>query len=79
MKIGRLRIELNISWEPSLNKDIKKLLKGGHRLFAIKLYKDKTGVGLKEAVEYIDNILTCDLELNKQFHESRNNLINNLR
>lgn len=39
-----------------INRTIFELLEKDHKISAIKYYKDKTGVGLAEAKEYVDNI-----------------------
>lgn len=36
--------------------EVARLAKGGSKLAAVKLYKDLTGVGLKEAKDYVDSL-----------------------
>ena len=54
MKIGRLTIEFHISWEGSYMKKVKAALKNGEKLNAIKIYKDATGMGLRDAKDAVD-------------------------
>jgi ribosomal protein L7/L12 len=56
MKIGRLTIEVNVSWENSYMKQVKKALREGRKLAAIKIYKDATGQGLRESKDVIDKL-----------------------
>lgn len=71
-KLGKYCFEIvfKITIEESFINEVKALLRNGNKLKAIKLYKEKTFLGLKESKEAVDNILNSDLELNKQYHES---------
>ncbi len=40
--------------EPPIDDEIKNLVEEGKKIKAIKIYRQATGVGLKEAKEYID-------------------------
>jgi ribosomal protein L7/L12 len=54
MKIGRLNIELNIFWEGKYMNQVKNALRNGYKLQAIKIYKEATGLGLKESKDAVD-------------------------
>ena len=56
MKIGRLniKIKINISWEGKYMNEIKNALREGHKIQAIKIYKEATGLGLKESKDAVD-------------------------
>jgi ribosomal protein L7/L12 len=56
MKIGRLTIEFNISWDGSYMSRVKRALRKGFKLSAIKIYKDATGLGLKESKDTVDKL-----------------------
>lgn len=43
--------------EPSVDEEIKNLVANGEKIKAIKKYRDLTGVGLKEAKDYIDKLM----------------------
>lgn len=42
--------------EPPVDEELKSLISDGQKIRAIKRYRDFTGVGLKEAKDYIDNL-----------------------
>lgn len=82
IRIGKLTIEMSISWnkkklseEEILLRDkpymaeVIKALRDGYKLMAIKIYKDATNAGLKEAKEYIDSL--CPKYLNNSVPEGR--------
>ncbi len=52
----QLRINLAEDLEPVNLREIQQLLRNGEKNKAIKLYRRKTGCGLKEAVEFIKSI-----------------------
>lgn len=56
IKIGKLTIEVSISWDPTYKKQIIKLIREGRKLEAIKIYKDATGLGLLESKNYVESI-----------------------
>jgi ribosomal protein L7/L12 len=43
--------------EPSYMSEVKKALGEGHKLLAIKLYKDGKNIGLREAKDYVFDVL----------------------
>lgn len=42
--------------EPSIDEELKNIISDGKKIKAVKRYRDFTGVGLKEAKDYIDNL-----------------------
>lgn len=60
MRIGKLIIEFHkpvtFKIEGKYMGEIKKALKGGYKLQAIKIYKDATGKGLKESKDFVDSL-----------------------
>lgn len=42
--------------DESLNEELRRLLEKGNKIDAIRLYYDTTGVGLKEAMQYVDKV-----------------------
>jgi ribosomal protein L7/L12 len=56
MKIGRLTIKFNISWDGAYMSKVKRSLRKGHKLEAIKIYKDATGLGLRESKDAVDKL-----------------------
>jgi ribosomal protein L7/L12 len=54
--IGKLTVEVRITCEKKYMGEIRKALREGRKLRALKIYKDATGVTLKEAKEYIDTL-----------------------
>lgn len=63
--IGKLTIEVNISWKKSYMSQIISALRGGYKLRAIKIYKDATGVSLIESKDYIESLCPKYLDKNK--------------
>jgi hypothetical protein len=59
IKLGKFEIEINISlsWEKNYLKQVKQALREGRRLQALKIYKDATGLGLKDSKEAVDLLL----------------------
>lgn len=58
IRIGKLTIELKgtISWEKPFMKRVYDAIRQGRKLEAIKIYKDNTGMGLKDSKDFIDSI-----------------------
>lgn len=56
MKIGKLKIEIKITREDNFMNEVKYELSKGHKLKAIKIYKDATGKHLRESKEFIDTL-----------------------
>ena len=59
IKLGKFEIEINISlsWEKNYLKQVKQALREGRRLQAVKIYKDATGLGLKDSKDAVDLLL----------------------
>jgi len=59
LTIGKLNIEINLSlsWEKNYMREVKQALREGRRLQAVKIYKDATGLGLKDSKEAVDLLL----------------------
>ena len=59
IKLGKLNIEFNLSlnWEKPYLKQVKQALREGRRLQALKIYKDATGLGLKDSKDAVDLLL----------------------
>jgi hypothetical protein len=59
LTIGKLNIEFNfsLSWEKPYLKQVKQALREGRRLQAVKIYKDGSGLGLKESKDAVDLLL----------------------
>ncbi|MBC8063038.1 MAG: ribosomal protein L7/L12 [Clostridiaceae bacterium] len=51
--------------ETSLDHDLKNLIAKGKKIEAIKEFRKSSGIGLKEAKEYVDNLTDINLILNK--------------
>ncbi|MBU5487326.1 hypothetical protein KQI77_04005 [Clostridium sp. MSJ-8] len=59
MKMDKIAEKLGINEETlsdEVQKEIEELVKQGNLVRAIKIYRMETGVGLKEAKEYIDDL-----------------------
>lgn len=59
MKLDKIIDKLDINEESldgEIEEEIEKLVKEGNLVRAIKIYRMETGVGLKEAKEYIDEL-----------------------
>lgn len=60
MQIGKLNIKFQspviIKIEGSYMKEVKRALKEGRKLGAIKIYKDATGKGLRESKFFVDSL-----------------------
>lgn len=54
LKIGKLTIDIQITWEKKYINQVKDALREGHKLEAIRIYKTATGLGLKESKDIID-------------------------
>jgi hypothetical protein len=59
LTLGKLNIEINIniSWEKNYLKEVKQALREGRKLLAVKIYKDATGLGLKDSKDAVDLLL----------------------
>jgi hypothetical protein len=61
MKIGKLVIRFHspvtIEVEEKWMKDVKQALHEGRKLLAVKIYKENTGTGLKEAKDFVFDTL----------------------
>jgi hypothetical protein len=59
LTLGKLNIEItiNLSWEKPYLKQVKQALREGRRLQAVKIYKDATGLGLKDSKDAVDLLL----------------------
>jgi hypothetical protein len=57
-KLDLLLKQANIKFDPfaHLSNDIVEALRGNRKIEAIKLYRQATGVGLKEAKEFIEEV-----------------------
>lgn len=57
-KLDLLLKQANIRFDPfaGVQADIAQALRDGRKIEAIKLYREATGVGLKEAKDYVDTI-----------------------
>lgn len=59
MKMDKIAEKLGVNEETlsdEVQKEIEELVKQGNLVRAIKIYRMETGVGLKEAKEYIDDL-----------------------
>jgi ribosomal protein L7/L12 len=59
--LGKLTIELKLSWNKETEEepymvDVKNALLAGYKLEAIKIYKEATGMGLRESKEFVDTL-----------------------
>lgn len=52
----RLREQFHIREDNPTDEDIRRVLKAGQKIYAIKLYRTKYGCGLKEAKEAVEKI-----------------------
>lgn len=57
------QVQLSSAVITNLDDQLKSLIVQGRKLEAIKLYKDKTGLGLKECKDYIDDLAAADLNI----------------
>jgi hypothetical protein len=55
-KLDMILKALDLSWRDPLADEVQALLKQGRKIEAIKLYRERTGAGLKEAKEAVESI-----------------------
>jgi Ribosomal protein L7/L12 C-terminal domain len=55
-KLGLILDSLGIDPHQGLDKQVADLVRGGQKIEAIKLYRAQTGVGLKEAKDYVERL-----------------------
>jgi hypothetical protein len=53
-KLDLVLSQLGVDPNEGLDEQLKQLVRGGQKIEAIKLYRQQTGVGLKDAKDYID-------------------------
>jgi len=54
--LDHLRLEYPGESAPGINEEIIELVRMGRKIDAIRFYREETGVGLKEAKEFIDSL-----------------------
>jgi hypothetical protein len=55
-KVDLILTHLGLDPNQGVNLDVKELMKAGQKIQAIKLYREQTGVGLKEAKDYVESL-----------------------
>ena len=55
-KIDLILDHLGLDPNQGVDRQVLELVKGGRKIEAIKLYRDLTGVGLKEAKDYVEGL-----------------------
>ena len=55
-KIDLILKHLGIDPDQGADETIRELLKAGQKIQAIKLYREQTGIGLKEAKDYVEGL-----------------------
>jgi len=55
-KLDLILTNLGIDPNQGLDKQISDLVRSGRKIEAIKLYREQTGVGLKEAKDYVERL-----------------------
>ena len=55
-KVDLILAHLGLDPYPGVNPEVAKLMNAGQKIQAIKLYREQTGVGLKEAKEYVESL-----------------------
>jgi ribosomal protein L7/L12 len=55
-KLDLILKHLGIDPNPGVNEQVLELMKSGQKIQAIKLYREQTGVGLKEAKDYVEGL-----------------------
>lgn len=55
-KLDLILNHLQIGMNEGVNDRIRELMKSGDKLGAIKLYRERTGAGLKEAKDYVEQL-----------------------
>ena len=55
-KVDLILKHLEIDPNQGVDEKIMELMKAGQKIKAIKLYREQTGVGLKEAADYVESL-----------------------
>jgi hypothetical protein len=55
-KLDLILTNLGIDPNQGLDKQLSELVRSGQKIEAIKLYREQTGIGLKEAKEYVERL-----------------------
>jgi len=55
-KVDQILRQMGLDPNQEVNLEILELMKAGHKIQAIKLYREQTGVGLKEAKDYVESL-----------------------
>ena len=55
-KIDLILKHLGLDPDQGVNQQVMELVKAGQKIQAIKLYREQTGAGLKEAKEYVEGL-----------------------
>jgi hypothetical protein len=55
-KVDLILTHLGLDPNQGVNLEIMELMKAGQKIQAIKLYRQQTGVGLKEAKDYVESL-----------------------
>ncbi len=55
-KVDAIARHLHIESDAGADAEVLELARAGRKIEAIKLYRDKTGVGLKEAKDYVESL-----------------------
>jgi len=55
-KINLILEHLGLDPNQGVNEQVLELMKSGQKIQAIKLYREQTGVGLKEAKDYVEGL-----------------------
>lgn len=60
MKVDRILSHLGLDPDKVVNEKIVELVKTGQKILAVKLYREHTSVGLKEAKDYVESLQVVD-------------------
>ena len=55
-KVDLILTHLGLDPNQGVNSEVTELMKAGQKIQAIKLYREQTGVGLKEAKDYVESL-----------------------
>jgi hypothetical protein len=55
-KVDLILTHLGLDPNQGVNLEVRELMKAGQKIQAIKLYREQTGVGLKEAKDYVESL-----------------------
>jgi ribosomal protein L7/L12 len=55
-KVDLILAHLGLDPNQGVNPEVMELMKSGNKIQAIKLYRQQTGVGLKEAKDYVESL-----------------------